>query len=166
MLRRSCYLVLGVVLVLGIMVGGGTQAAAGPIKLTYSNFFPPTHIQSKLAEAWCKEVEKRTNGAVVVEYFPGQTLTKAQTDLRRHGSGHVRSGVLPVRLYQGEVPLDRGGRSAPGLHFRQGSHQGGQRCGREVQSQGVVRRQGDVSSRPRAGRASHQEKSGSRTWPI
>ena len=56
---------------------GPFNAEAGPIKLTYSNFFPPTHIQSKLAEAWCKEVEKRTNGQVVVEYFPGQTLTKA-----------------------------------------------------------------------------------------
>ena len=53
-------------------------AEAGSTKLTYSNFFPPGHIQSKLAEAWCKEVEKRTNGQVVVEYFPGQTLTKAK----------------------------------------------------------------------------------------
>lgn len=51
---------------------------AGTTKLTYSNFFPPGHIQSKLAEAWCKEVENRTNGQVVVEYFPGQTLTKAR----------------------------------------------------------------------------------------
>ena len=54
------------------------NAAAGPIKLTYSNFFPPTHVQSQLAEAWCKEVEKRTGGKVVVEYFPAQTLTKAR----------------------------------------------------------------------------------------
>ena len=53
-------------------------AEAGSVKLTYSNFFPPGHIQSKLAEAWCQEVEKRTNGQVVVEYFPGQTLTKAR----------------------------------------------------------------------------------------
>jgi TRAP-type C4-dicarboxylate transport system substrate-binding protein len=53
-------------------------AEAASTKLTYSNFFPPGHIQSKLAEAWCKEVEKRTNGEVVVEYFPGQTLTKAR----------------------------------------------------------------------------------------
>ena len=50
---------------------------AESVKLTYSNFFPPTHVQSKLAEAWCKEVEKRTDGRVVVQYFPGQTLTKA-----------------------------------------------------------------------------------------
>jgi len=57
---------------------GLSPVQAGPIKLTYSNFFPPTHIQSKLAEAWCKEVEKRTGGRVVVEYYPGQTLTKAK----------------------------------------------------------------------------------------
>jgi len=68
------------VLCVGLAFGfiGFTTADAGTIKLTYSNFFPPGHIQSKLAEAWCQEVEKRTNGQVVVEYFPGQTLTKAR----------------------------------------------------------------------------------------
>jgi TRAP-type C4-dicarboxylate transport system substrate-binding protein len=64
------------ILCLGLI--GFITAEAGSLKLTYSNFFPPAHIQSKLAEAWCKEVEKRTNGQVVVEYFPGQTLTKAR----------------------------------------------------------------------------------------
>jgi TRAP-type transport system periplasmic protein len=51
---------------------------AGPVKLTYSSFFPPTHDQSKLAEAWSKEVEKRTNGQVKIDFFPGGTLTSAQ----------------------------------------------------------------------------------------
>ena len=54
-----------------------TIVSAKTIKLTYSNFFPPTHIQSILAQEWCDEVEKRTNGKVKVEYYPGQTLTKA-----------------------------------------------------------------------------------------
>ncbi|MDM8523633.1 TRAP transporter substrate-binding protein [Desulfococcaceae bacterium HSG8] len=54
------------------------SAWADTVKLTYSNFFPPTHIQSKLAEDWCKEVEKRTGGKVKVEYYAGQTLTKAR----------------------------------------------------------------------------------------
>jgi TRAP-type C4-dicarboxylate transport system substrate-binding protein len=73
---------VGLILVvcIGLAFGfiGPVTAEAGPVKLTYSNFFPPGHIQSKLAEAWCKEVETRTNGQVVVEYFPGQTLTKAR----------------------------------------------------------------------------------------
>jgi len=71
-----CVLILCVGLALGFMPPAAAEAAS--VKLTYSNFFPPGHIQSKLAEAWCKEVEKRTNGEVVVEYFPGQTLTKAR----------------------------------------------------------------------------------------
>ena len=69
-------LIAGLGLVFGIL--GISNVEASPVKLTYSNFFPPGHIQSKLAEAWCKEVEERTKGQVVVEYFPGQTLTKAR----------------------------------------------------------------------------------------
>ena len=71
---------LMLVVCIGLAVGfiSPATAEADPVKLTYSNFFPPGHIQSKLAEAWSQEVEKRTNGQVVVEYFPGQTLTKAR----------------------------------------------------------------------------------------
>lgn len=46
-------------------------------QFTYSNFFPPSHIQSQLAEAWCQEVENRTDGQVKIAYYPGGTLTKA-----------------------------------------------------------------------------------------
>jgi TRAP-type C4-dicarboxylate transport system substrate-binding protein len=50
--------------------------SAEPIEISYANMFPPTHIQSKLPESWCKEIEKRTNGKVKVTYYPGQTLLK------------------------------------------------------------------------------------------
>lgn len=53
-------------------VTGGAEV----IKLSYANIFPPTHIHSKLPEAWCKEVEKRTKGKVKITYYPGQTLLK------------------------------------------------------------------------------------------
>jgi TRAP-type transport system periplasmic protein len=55
-----------------------TTVQAKQIRLTYSSFFPPTHDQSKLAEAWSKEVEKRTGGKVRVDFYPGGTLTPAQ----------------------------------------------------------------------------------------
>jgi len=60
-----------------LALGWTATGAPAAVTLTYSNFFPPTHVQSKLAEAWCQEVEKRTGGEVTVQYFPGQTLTKA-----------------------------------------------------------------------------------------
>lgn len=65
-------------LAVGLAFGfSAPEAHAKTLTLTYSNFFPPTHIQSKLAESWCKEVEKRTDGRVKIQYYPGQTLTKA-----------------------------------------------------------------------------------------
>lgn len=60
-------------LVLGM---SGSVMAAGPVKLSYSNFFPPTHVQSLLAEKWCREVEARSGGQVVIDYYPAGTLTK------------------------------------------------------------------------------------------
>ncbi len=38
------------------------------VTLTYSDFFPATHVNGKMAAAWCKEVEKRTNGKVKITY--------------------------------------------------------------------------------------------------
>jgi TRAP-type C4-dicarboxylate transport system substrate-binding protein len=70
---RICCLVAAFCLAIGLSVN---TTAAETIELSYANMFPPTHIQSKLPESWCKEVEKRTNGKVKVTYYPGQTLLK------------------------------------------------------------------------------------------
>jgi TRAP-type C4-dicarboxylate transport system substrate-binding protein len=88
-------------------------AHAEAVRLTYSNFFPPTHIQSQLAEQWCAEVEKRTGGAVRVDYFPGGTLTKAPEiydgvteglcDIGMSAPGYTR-GRFPV-LSAVDLPL-------------------------------------------------------------
>jgi len=53
-----------------------SSSTAKTTTLKYANFFPPTHIQSKLAESWIKEVEKRTEGRVKIEYYPGGSLLK------------------------------------------------------------------------------------------
>jgi TRAP-type C4-dicarboxylate transport system substrate-binding protein len=82
-----------------------TTQAAEPIKLRYSNFFPATHIQSKLADAWCKEVEKRTNGKVKIEYYPGQTLTKANVIYDGVVSGISDIGLSVLGYTAGRFPL-------------------------------------------------------------
>jgi hypothetical protein len=48
---------------------------AKKMEMTYSIFFPATHTHTLLATEWCKEIEKRTNGAVKINMFPGATLT-------------------------------------------------------------------------------------------
>ena len=99
-------LILSCLLAVGLVLGAVPPAsAADPIKLTYSCFFPPTHIQSKLAEAWCKEVEKRTGGKVVVEYFPGQTLTKARQVYDGVVQGMSDIGFCLFAYNRGRFPL-------------------------------------------------------------
>ena len=44
---------------------------------TYSNFFPPTHIQAKVPDAWAKEIEKLSNGQIKIKMFTGGSLTPA-----------------------------------------------------------------------------------------
>ena len=98
------------VVVLSLVVFGLTcltsfPVQAGPIKLTYSNFFPPAHIQSKLAEAWCKEVEKRTSGRVKVEYYAGQTLTKARQCYDGTVEGLSDLGFSVLAYTRGRFPV-------------------------------------------------------------
>lgn len=54
-----------------------TPVHAKPINLSYSIFFPASHGQCKAGDSWAKEIEKRTNGQVKINVFPGGTLTKA-----------------------------------------------------------------------------------------
>ena len=86
-------------------VGAYKAQAQQPIKLTYSNFFPPTHIQSKLAEAWCKEVEKRTQGKVKVECYPGGTLTKAKQCYDGVVTGQSDIGFSVLAYTRGRFPV-------------------------------------------------------------
>lgn len=76
-MKKKC-IVLMVIAAVGLMffcTAGPLSAQEKVVRLRYSNFFPPVHPISKLAEEWIKEVEKRTEGRVKISYFPGNTLT-------------------------------------------------------------------------------------------
>ena len=94
-MKRNTFLVLMAIsfLALAFMVHPfmARKAMAGAVELRYSTFFPPTHIQAKLAEAWIKEVEKRTEGQVKITYFPGGTLGKGKEIY-----SHVLKGVTDI----------------------------------------------------------------------
>ena len=53
------------------------QEKDGVVDLSYSIFFPPSHIQCETAQAWAEEIEKRTDGKVKITLYPAGTLTKA-----------------------------------------------------------------------------------------
>jgi TRAP-type C4-dicarboxylate transport system substrate-binding protein len=54
-----------------------TPVQAATYKFTYSTFFPPTHIQTKVPEAWAKEIEKLSKGRIKIQIFTGGSLTPA-----------------------------------------------------------------------------------------
>ncbi|MCP4023295.1 MAG: TRAP transporter substrate-binding protein [Desulfobacteraceae bacterium] len=97
-------LFIGISLIIGIMFFSSTVQAKA-IKLTYSNFFPPTHIQSKLAQGWCDEVEKRTDSKVVVEYYPGQSLTKSKQVYDGVVNGVSDIGMALFAYTRGRFPV-------------------------------------------------------------
>jgi len=104
-MKKTLVCCLAVLVGLVFLSMGALKAEAASVKLTYSNFFPPTHIQSKLAEAWCKEVEKQTNGRVKVEYYAGQTLTKARQCYDGVVTGLSDVGLSVLAYTRGRFPV-------------------------------------------------------------
>ena len=77
-MRKETTAVLSLIFLLAAAITLGSWTAAGAAtNLTYSIFFPPTHAQTKAAESWAKEIEKRSAGNVKISIFPGGTLTPA-----------------------------------------------------------------------------------------
>ena len=105
MSKKLLVLTLLAALIAAFSLAPAPSPAQEPIKLTYSCFFPPTHIQSKLAAAWGKEVEKRTKGKVKIEYYPGQTLTKAKQVYDGTVQGMSDIGFCLFAYNRGRFPL-------------------------------------------------------------
>ncbi|MEN6425939.1 MAG: TRAP transporter substrate-binding protein [Phycisphaerales bacterium] len=92
--------------------GATTQPAPAPtakaIKLSYSIFFPPTHIQVATADAWAKEVQKRTNGQVEITIYAGGTLTAAAQCYEGVINGVSDIGMSCFAYTRGRFPLLEG----------------------------------------------------------
>ncbi|MGD9611977.1 MAG: TRAP transporter substrate-binding protein [Kiritimatiellia bacterium] len=96
----------------GLVAGCGKKeasadgaAAAKPIKLTYSIFFPPMHVQAQTGLAWAAEVEKRSEGRLQITVHPGGTLTKADQCWQGVLSGISDLGMSCFAYTPGRFPL-------------------------------------------------------------
>ena len=79
-----------------------------PIELSYSIFFPASHLQAKTAEAWAREVESRSEGRVKITMFPGGTLTKAAQCYEGVVNGVSDIGMSVFAYTRGRFPLLEG----------------------------------------------------------
>lgn len=86
----------------------GEDPSSETIELNYAIFFPPSHIQCKTAEAWAREIEKRTDGRVKITMFPGGTLTTAPQTYQGVVDGVTDIGMSCFAYTPGRFPLLEG----------------------------------------------------------
>ncbi|HEY98610.1 MAG TPA: TRAP transporter substrate-binding protein [Dehalococcoidia bacterium] len=77
-MKKLLYMVLVITLLTFPFFGScGEEEPTEVIELTYSNFFPPSHLHSVLVDQFCQEIEERTDGWVKITHYPGGSLTPA-----------------------------------------------------------------------------------------
>ena len=103
--NRLLGVVFGCLLVCLVFTFAAPLAGAKTVEMTYSIFFPATHGHCILATEWAKEIEKRTNGAVKVNMFPGGTLTPADQCYDGVVKGISDVGMSVVSYVKGRFPL-------------------------------------------------------------
>jgi len=107
-MRKSVFsiiaaLMLSIALILSVQA---CKPSAPPAtELTYSVFFPPTHGQAKAAEAWAREIEKRTQGKVKIKVLAGGTLTPADQCYDGVAKGISDLGMSCFAYTRGRFPL-------------------------------------------------------------
>ncbi len=84
------------------------SASVKPVTLSYSIFFPDTHIQCQTAKEWAKEIEKRTDGKVKIDIFAGGTLTPAPQCYDGVVNGISDIGMSCLAYTRGRFPLLEG----------------------------------------------------------
>lgn len=82
--------------------------AEKPIELSYSIFFPPSHVQAKTGEAWAREIENRTDGRVKITVYAGGTLSPAPQAYENVVSGVADLSMSCFAYTRGRFPLLEG----------------------------------------------------------
>jgi len=78
-----------------------TVTAAGPVKLSYANFPPAPTFPCVQMERWKAEVEKRSNGQVAINTYPGGTLLDAKGMMDGVIAGQADIGCLCMAYQPG-----------------------------------------------------------------
>ena len=100
---------------------GRTENSAKPVdvvKLSYSIFFPPTHVQCIAATNWANEIQKRTGGRVQIAIYPAGSLTKADQCYEGVTKGISDLGMSCFAYTRGRFPLMEGLDLPVGYKFR------------------------------------------------
>ncbi len=103
--KKSLLVFIALTLLIGVQVYVPTSAQGQSIVLKYANFPPATTFPCVQMERWAKEVEKRTNGKVKVQTFPGGTLLPAKNIFDGVISGMADIGNFAMSYQPGRFPI-------------------------------------------------------------
>ena len=103
-MKRIVMLFLALTLLAFPLVGGCTTEEEETFELTYNNFFPPTNYNSILADAFCKEIEARTDGRVTFTYYPAGGLAAAADTYDAVVEGIADIGMSCLAYTMGRFP--------------------------------------------------------------
>jgi TRAP-type C4-dicarboxylate transport system substrate-binding protein len=101
------FLPLALIISVALILPGLNPPAfsADVIQLKVANYFPPPSFQSKVLEEFCRDLEKRTAGAVKVDYYAGQSLLKSTAMFDGVVSGIADIGYSHVYYTAGRMPV-------------------------------------------------------------
>ena len=96
---------IALVILVFLLLPGGPLLAAKPVKLSYANFPPAQTFPCVQMEHWKQEVEKRTDGRLVIQTFPGGTLLGAKNMFDGIVMGQADIGCFAMSYHPGRFPL-------------------------------------------------------------
>jgi TRAP-type transport system periplasmic protein len=103
-MRRSLWgIFVAMVFVMFVSVPVGAQEKV--IKMDFSSFLPPTDKVSIAFETWAKEVEKKSNGRLKINFFAGATLTPGAQTYDSVVRGVVDIGSSSLAYTRGRFPM-------------------------------------------------------------
>jgi TRAP-type C4-dicarboxylate transport system substrate-binding protein len=105
MVKRFGFMSMG--LMFALLLGSSlfTPPAQAQIKLSYANFPPAPTFPCVQMERWKTEVEKRTNGKVKVDTYPGSTLLNPKNMFDGVIAGTADIGCLATSYQPGAFPV-------------------------------------------------------------
>ena len=99
--RRSMLLTCLMAAFLAVALLAPVSVQAASIKLSYANFPPAPTFPCVQMERWKTEVEKRTNGKVAIDTYPGGTLLGAKNMMDGVIAGQANIGCLCMAYQPG-----------------------------------------------------------------
>jgi len=103
--RVFCICVMAAIMMLCINVGPGYAKSGKPIVLKLSSWLPESTNEGQIVKWWGDEIEKKSNGAVKIEYYFAQALVKTMDSLPAVSSGIADIQFVADGYYPSQLPL-------------------------------------------------------------